>query len=153
MSSVSIFAGLANAKITESGSYLPAGYRFKLKIQKCQLIHPRTGVPAFVVDFEVLESNSVDVKVGEVKNWYQKSGDSFDAAVLEFLAAAFGFNINIPEQKLVVEKELAPASPQYAEAAVGPQQILTGKVVSVETQKRDTRAGKDFTKHNWTPAA
>lgn len=149
----SIFAGLANATITESGSYLPAGYRFKLKIVKAQLVHPRSGIPAFVVDFEVLESNSVDVKVGEVKNWYQKSGDSFDAAVLGFLAATFGFNINVPEQKVKMETELKPQATQYAEAAVGPAQILTGRIVGVETQKRDTRSGGDFTRHNWYPAA
>lgn len=149
----SIFAGLGNAQITESGSYLPPGFRFKLRVDKCQMVHPRSGIPAFVVDFTVLESNCPDVKVGEVKNWYQKSNDSFLSAVLEFMAATFGYNVNVPESKAKMETELKPNAEQYAEAAVGPAQLMAGRIVAVETRKRDTRGGGDFTKHTWNPAA
>lgn len=149
----SIFAGLTQANITETGSYLPGGYRFKLRIDKCQIIYPRSNIPAFVVDFTVLESNCPDVKPQEVRNWYQKTGDSFDSAVLAFLAGAFGFNLNDPAQKAQMERDLKPNSTQYAEAACGPTQILAGRIIGVETQKRDTRSGGDFTRHNWFPAA
>lgn len=148
----SIFAGLANATITESGSYLPPGYKFKLRVDKCQMVHPRTGIPAFVVDFTVLESNCPDVKVGEAKNWYQKSNDSFLAAVLEFMAAVFEYNVNVPESKAKMEAELKPRAEEYAEASVGPAQLMAGRTVGVETRRRDTRAGGDFTKHTWYPA-
>lgn len=150
---MSIFAGLANAKISETGSYLPPGFRGKLRIDKCQIVHPRSGIPAFVVDLTVITSNLPDVKPGEVRNWYQKSGDSFDAAVLGFLAAALGFNAKLPDQKLIIETQLAAAAPQYAEAAVGPTQFLANKEISVETMKRDTKAGGEFTRHDWAPAS
>ncbi len=149
----SIFSGLTNAKITETGNYLPHNFRGKVRIDKCQIVHPRSGPPAFVVDFTILESNLNDVKPNEVRNWYQKSGDSFDSAILGFMAAVFGYNLSVPAIKEQMERDLQPRATQYAEAAVGPQQILAGKLVSVETVKRDTRAGGEFTRHNWYPAA
>ncbi len=151
--STSLFANLANATITESGSYLPPNFRGKIQIDKCQIVHPRSGPPAFVVDFTILESNLNDVKVGETRNWYQKHNDSFDAAVLEFMAGVFGFNLNDPIQKAKMDAELKPNAPQYAEAAVGPQQILKGRHVRVETRMKETRGGGDFTRHAWSPAA
>lgn len=149
----SIFAGLATATITESGSYLPAGFRYKLEILKCQVVTPRSGPNAFVVDFKVLESNCPDVKMGEQRNWYQKHNDSFESAVLEFMLAALGFNMNDPAHKAHAEKEVQPRTPEFAEAAVGKDQYLAGKLIVVETVKKDTRAGSDFTKHKWIPVA
>jgi len=151
--STSIFSGLSQAKISESGVYLPPNGRFKVKILKCQLIHPRDGSAAFVVDLEVLESSIPDIKVGETRNWYQKNNDSFLGAVLEFMAAAFGFNANDPAHKAAIETQLKPQAEQYAEATVGPAQMLAGKILRVETQKRDTRSGGDFTKHIWMPGS
>jgi len=149
--SLSIFTGLSQAKVSESGVYLPPNGRFKLEILKCQLVHPRDGSAAFVVDFKVLESSISDVKPGETRNWYQKNNDSFLSAILEFLAAAFGFNCNDPAHKAQMEAQLKPQAELYAEAAVGDQQLLKGKLIKVETQKRDTRAGGEFTRHVWLP--
>lgn len=148
----SIFAGLATATITESGSYLPPGFKFKLEIIKCQMVTPRSGPVGFVADFKILESNSPDVKVGETKNWYQTNNDSFSSAVLEFILAVLGLNMNDPAHKAHAEKEIQPRAPEYAEAAVGEAQFLKGKLVSVETANKPTRAGGDFTKHRWSPA-
>lgn len=151
--STSLFANLANATISESGSYLPPNFRGKLRIDKCQIVHPRQGPPAFVVDFTILESNLPDVKVNETRNWYQKHNDSFDSAVLEFMAGVIGYNMNDPAAKAKMETELKPRAPEYAEAAVGPAQILKGREVRVETRLKDTRGGGDFTRHTWSPAA
>lgn len=150
---VSIFAGLSQAKVSESGVYLPPGGRFDLEVIKCAMVYPRDGGAAFVVDFKVIASSLPEVKEGETRNWYQKNNDSFDSAVLEFLAAIFGYNLKLPAHKEQMERDLRPAAPQYAEAAVGATQILAGKRVKVETQKRDTKAGGEFTRHTWMPAA
>jgi hypothetical protein len=149
----SIFAGLANAVITESGSYLNPNFKYKLEILKCQVVTPRQGPSAFVVDFKVLESNDPDIKVGETRNWYQKQNDSFLGAVLEFMLAALGFNMNDPAHKAHAEKEVQPRCPEFAEAACGTDQILKGKLISVDTRSKGTKAGGDFTKHTWHPAA
>lgn len=74
-----IFAGVSQAKTSERGAFCNPGL-YKVKIKRVLLKHTRKNYDAFIVEFEILESNYTTAKADAVRSLGDRP---FDAAGLE----------------------------------------------------------------------
>lgn len=165
--------GLAQGQVFERGNYFcanPGGSAFDLEIVKCLGKGTQRIGQVFLVEFRVLSSrdlappnadgsspfgqNAASVRnpVDSKGTWLQKMGDGGAkadiaySAIKEFLYAVAGFS-DIRQAAAAMDSTIE----QTADAAVSPANILAGKRVHLETLMTKTQAGKDFTRHTWSP--
>lgn len=155
--------GLAQGQVFERGTYLtanPGGSAYDLEIVKCIGKKARKAGESFIVEFRVLSARDLAPQdfgpgaaqvrnpVGSKATWFQKLSDADIAfgAIKEFLYAVGGFD-DIRAASAAMDSTIE----QTADAAVSTANILAGRKVHVETQMVKTQAGKDFTRHTWSP--
>lgn len=146
------FAGLRDAKIFERGTPLSVG-KFKVEITKCQVLRTRAKGDAFIVEFKILESSdTVKHPLGSIRSWYQSLQDSTIAfgEIKAFAAAVLGIP---PSDKEAIRTKVDPEIETIMERAISAEQALKGAKVAVECTHKLTKAGKDFTRHDWAPVA
>lgn len=139
-----VFGGIEDAKATEGGNYLPEGL-YDIELVRITVSKTRKGVPFMAVDFRILGSSVEKVKIGSVWNWY----NGFDKEPALGNAKAFAFAVlscsgKVDEADITEEvmEELC------ADSGIG----VTGTKLKVQTTTVKTKAGGDFTKHQWYPA-
>lgn len=137
-----LFEGIENA---ESGSrvYISDTGNFVLEILKCSAgISKFKEERFFGVDFNVVESTNPKYPAGSRVSWYVGLRKDTPALsnVKDFAATAAG----------VPSKEVDAAS---IEMIVSDEQPLAGTKVKLATVLKKTKAGKDFTVHQWATAA
>ncbi len=148
------FAGLNQAKTSQSGTYLTDG-RYKLKINKCVYFKTQAGPYAFIAEMVVTEtSDAAAHPVGAARTWYQADNESFKPELKGFYYAATGYNHTDPAQEKFIKDNIEQRSESLMQKAVT-HQVLTGREVSVDvtTKKQKKDPTKDFAKHVFAPAS
>lgn len=146
-----LFSGIGGAKVGVGGAYFSAGqYIVRLKLVK--IVQSRKHEDLYTVETIVKSSNNPDIKVGELRTWQTNAKrDSFLGNVKGFLAACNGVD---PSNEVQVA-ELFP-NPEEAEAAAEfsvdeKENPLGGIWLNLSCVLKKTKAGGDFTVHNWMP--
>lgn len=121
-----------------------------LKVVRCTV--PRDKV-AFIVEFEVLQSNAPDHAPGQQRSVYlsSKFPESLQKQVKACLAAICGFD---PKNVAAVEA-FSPFSPTVARAAKSEANVLQGRTVACEgsaSGRVDNRTGQPYCNYVWMPA-
>jgi hypothetical protein len=129
---------ISEAKPSQGGVYwLPGQYLVQLDMVKT--ITSRKGEDCFIVEGDNLESTNEERPAGShCSQVIPMSQDSAPGNIKLFLAAA----LNVQEHEVTEEG---------AEACVTSDNPLHGRLVRLEVVNIKTRAGNDFSKHNWRP--
>lgn len=138
------------------GNYLPwENEKYKVRILKTFSKETRQKGPAFIAEFEVLDSTTDEVEVGEKRTWFQglTNKDIAFPAIKEFLLGVMRVDMNDREQLA----EFDAASPEMMEEFGSEEwetkseedHPLYGTTVKIETIKKTTQEDKPFTKHKW----
>lgn len=149
------FSGVENAQIFERGNFLPPGGKYRLRVMRTIVKKTRKSGDAFIAEFEVIESDLDEVKVGSRYSWFQKLVDTDVAfpAIKEFIATLLGFDVRdkegMKEFNGKVKSVLQEASEEYSKEEDHP---LHGLEILCETYQKETKQGKDFTVHSWSVA-
>jgi hypothetical protein len=136
-----------------SGTKLPkvGGGTHLLKIARC--LTPRAGGVAFIVEFEVVQSNDPGHVVGSQRSVYLRSNftDSFQKMVKACLGAACGYDMKDPTQ----HEAFSPFSAQVARAAIGEANPLEGRLIGcdgIPGKKLDPKTGLPYCDYLWSVA-
>lgn len=145
------FTGLNNAPIFERGNPLKPG-TFDLRIERVIAKQTFNKGPALIVEFSILNAyGHPDHRAGDKVGWFQKLIDPSVAlpSIKAFLVAALGYDYK--KNKAEVEEKIAPQLEAILAEAIT-KGALVGTTVHVTTFQRKTKAGTDFTVHEWEPA-
>lgn len=128
-----MFSGISEAKYSEGGNYIKPGV-FRLKVSKCIGKKLRTNKQAFIVEFNVIESDNAEHRVGSEVTW-MVTMDKEPALgnIRQFIAA-------------VMEVDIEEVNEEVAELVVGEDNPLASKIVRASAVNITTKAGKPFTK-------
>jgi hypothetical protein len=143
------FKGTADAEISTRGTYLEPNGRFLLEVKKTVFKTTRKSGDAFIVEFEILESDlPVEHPVGSPATWFQGMRDKTVAlpAIKEFmlyLCQAF----NAEEQ---TKKDFLSTLDQTLNDACEEETLFAGYKIRCKTESHVTQKGGDFTRHIWT---
>lgn len=146
-----LFSGIEKAEISEKGRYLPSGFVGKLKVRRTLAKDSVKSGLAFIVEFEVVESNNDEFSPGSSATWYQKMTDKTVAfpAIKAFVAAASGVHPGDREAMNEINDEMENILNEATTNETS--NALVGQEVAVETIATKTKKGFDFTRHNWLP--
>lgn len=142
-----------------TGSYFPPDGEFKLKVLKTFGLETRKSGDAFIVDFEVLESDVESVKVGSKKNWYQglSNQDVAFPSIKKFMLELLQIDVEDEEQMEEFEENLPDLMEQVGDEAWNKDNVdvtdhlLHGKTIALQTVGIITKEKKtEFTVHNWS---
>lgn len=147
-----VFAGLKDAKISETGSYLTDG-TYKLRVERIVYKQTRSKGYAYIAEFNVLESSNPEHPVGSKRTWFQSMNDKEIAfpAIQKFAAAALG--VNPFRDKELFEKEILPNIEELVENSISDAgDIFKGKDVNCEVEQVKTKKGGDFSRYDFSAA-
>lgn len=144
-------AKVAGAKPSGQGVYCKPGLNGIAEITALKYIETRGKGDAFIVDFNILTSNSTEDKAGSVRNWYV--GMDADGMGLgnaqKFFEALFGIDIADMEGATKEDRENAFAV-MIDDAMDAKTQPMVGRLVNLITSNIITKGKKeDFTLHTW----
>ncbi len=116
---------------------------------------------ALIFEFEFLESDNPAHPIGSKGTWFLKWASLQDiqigsSNVLELLAAILGFDITNLTHLNQVKEQVQPQLEGLLTVLMDSQTTaaLGGReTVAVECRLTPTRAGRDFTRHTWSPWA
>lgn len=147
-----LFSGIEKAEISEKGKYISPGFVGKMRVRRTLAKDSIKSGLAFIVEFDVLESNHDDHPVGSSATWYQKMMDKTVAfpAIKAFVAAASGVNLGDREAMAEINAEMESILDEATTNETS--NALVGQEVKLETFSTKTKKGHDFTRHNWLPA-
>lgn len=141
------------------GRYFPWNGDFKLRVIRTFTIQTRKKQDAFIVDFEVLESDTDSVKVGSIYNWYQDLSDEDIGfpAIKDFMLNLFNIDTSDEEELEEFEDNLEEMMEEAGDTkwskknADVDEHPLNGRTIGLATSHKLTNQGKDFTIHDWYP--
>jgi len=142
------FANVNTADATSAGNRRPYFLEgtYRVRVVKCAAISSRTGIPFFIVEAEILESNHPERPPGMVcAQVIKMATDMGPINVKRFIAAANGIDPNSNEANEQVNEEVC-------EYAVSDEQPLTGIELGLQCVNTQTQRGTDFTIHHWQAA-
>jgi hypothetical protein len=140
--------------------FFPAGFIGDVEVIACKGITTRAGERAFIAELRVLSSNMPDtVRLDGKYSWFQglkEPGTAYPACI-GFLYACLGLDQSRDKEK--IDTTVKPRQDAYLNMAVnedlkqfgGKINILAGAKVRVQTATKKTKAGADFTVHNFSP--
>lgn len=141
--------------------FFPPGFVGDVEVIGCKGITTRAGERAFIAELRVLTSNVPDsVRLDGKYSWFQglkEPGTAYPACI-GFLYACLGLDSARDREKIEKVKSKQDA---YLNMAVnedvrqydGKTNILAGARLRLQTSIKKTKAGTDFTLHNFSPAA
>lgn len=147
---MSIFSGMRNTQIFERGQPFLAG-TYDAKVVKCITKETQNSGLCLIVEFDVLASSNPSRVVGSRASWIvpiDRKKQITWPNIKAFLVAVLGKESS---DKLWYENEFNPQCESLMEASVSDKQPLTGQLVHLEAVAVKTKAGGDFTRHDWTP--
>ena len=142
------FSGTADAEVSGRGTYLVPGGTFLLEVKKTIFKETRKSGPAFICEFEVIESDKPeDHPIGSSATFFQSMRDRSVAlpSIKDFmmkLCQADGLDKEDQDEFL---KTLDDTLNEACEA----ETTFEGFRVRVKTEHHTTLKGGDFTRHNW----
>lgn len=153
------FAGIGEVEVTTRGIYLLPG-SYDLEVENILTITTRKKTNAFIAEFRVLKSSNPEVAEGALVSWYQAL--ELDAAlpnIKKLFIALTGTNMADPKAKETFNGELeellelmtsfVPGKDENGDERVHPAKELGWKV-HVDCVMTETKAGGEFTVHNWS---
>jgi dihydroxyacetone kinase len=134
---MSIFAGINEAQASKGGLYFKPGI-YTVDILSCTQIRTRKKEDAFLVETEVVESDSAEIKKGMRPAWMVMIRDDTSALgnIKQFIATA-------------LESTEDEVTEEVAEFVTSAKQPLKGTRMKVIAANVPTRAGGTFTKIEW----
>lgn len=156
MTVTSIWDGIEDAEIYERGRFMQPGFVGVICIKKTLTKMTRKSGMAFIVEFEIVESNMPDPKtghpVGSKATWFQKLQDKSVAfpAIKEWVAACTGYHRH---QKEEIERDVEPHLRSLVEEATNnpDDNPFIGVLLKLETIATVTKNERDFTRYNFEP--
>lgn len=170
------YAGMAEAEVTSKSPYfLPRTVRngagetvstagsYKVQVLAIKHVQSSTGGVFFVAECKVLASNVEELPEGSTASWRQrmngtKQGQQQMALsnVLQFVASIFKIRETGKVSGLIeqawIELGGQPAStPQITQALGSDEQPARSTVLYLTTTNVETKAGTNFTRHDWSP--
>lgn len=147
-----LFSGIDKAEISEKGKYIAPGFVGKLRVRRTLAKDSIKSGLAFIVEFDVLETNLDEHPVGSSATWYQKMTDKTVAfpSIKAFVAAASGVHMGDRDAMQEISQEMEDILDEATTNET--DNALVGQEVRVETFSTKTKKGFDFTRHNWLPA-
>jgi hypothetical protein len=151
------FSGLKKAKVFGNGQYLNPGFDYTLEIKQCLYNEVNAGGFAFIAECNVVETNDPNIPVGSERSFYQGKNKAFDAAMLEFMTAACGYDPMDEEKADMVAQE----SEGLFDIILPPTNKFKGRRLKVKTIGKPTKETKNlpkadqviFTHHKWQPGS
>lgn len=147
-----LFSGIDKAEIAEKGKYLSTGFVGKLRVRRTLAKDSIKSGLAFIVEFDVVESNLEEHPVGSSATWYQKMTDKTVAlpAIKSFVLAASGVDPANRDAMAEINSEIEGILDEATTNETN--NALVGQEVFVTTFSTKTKKGFDFTNHRWTPS-
>jgi hypothetical protein len=147
---------------SRNGYFPPVDANYTVRIERCKTTQDGN---AFIVELEVLESDTDQAEAGEFKDWFRstvaqpgKGWQRERAAqeILTFLTAAAGFDPDKPAERERFFEQHKHGGALYDAAITA--NALDSVVLKLRTNVKKTKATKDkpnggeFTSHIWQPA-
>ena len=145
---MSFFGNMGSVDATAAGNRRPYFLEgtYKVRVVKAAAFNSRTGIPYFVAEAEILESNNPDRPAGMVCAQVIKlATDMGPINVKRFIAAANGIDPNSQAANEEVNEDVC-------EYAVSDEQPLAGIEMGLQCVLTATQKGGDYTIHHWEPA-
>lgn len=144
------FKGTSAAEVTERGTYLKPGGNYLLRVHKTIYKETRKSGPAFIVEFDVLESDNPEDPVDSRRTWFQGMKDKTVAlpSIKDFFVKLC--QVNEEDKDEFTEKFLSSLDETIYEATQK-KKLFRGFQIRCETQDHITQQNKHFTRHIWTP--
>jgi hypothetical protein len=178
MQDASIWSGLGNAPIFESGTFFNPGSIHDVQIGRCLLKQSRESGLGFIVETDILTSQAtgeiddktrlpfIPLPAGMAGTWWQGMTDKAVAlpAIKQFVHAVLSLGPSDPRRQML--EQMVPGSDRWRcnrtgrpmpliESlmlwAQGEANVLQGIFLHLETKYHRTQKGRDFTIHTWTP--
>lgn len=136
---MSKFAGIRTAGTSQGGNYFKPGI-YSVSVKEVKMITSRQKDDLFIVECEVLKSTHEDIIEGMTTSWVvNMKHDASLGNIKLFMAAALG------ESEDKIDEDTC-------DFAVSPENPLKNTLMELECVATTTRAGGNFTKHNWASA-
>jgi len=165
-----LFTGIEDADLFQRGKFLTPDFVGVLEVRKTVAFQTRSHGMAFIVEFEILESNKPEgttrtiqvdgaekvvadaFPVGTKATWFQKLSDKDIAfpAIKAFVAVLSGYTL---DQKDKIDEELSPELADLLDTCTETpdDNPLVGLRINVTTTGVVTKNNRDFTRHDWDP--
>lgn len=146
----SLFDGIEDAEIYERGVYMSGGFDGEVEILKTIQNRSRKGDDAFIVDMRIVSGGTQKDPNGAKRSWYVKHNDSFHGNVKVWAAAIMGYESS--DKEGIAEKVAPRLKNLLLKAVANPEDNkFIGRRVHLVTATIETRAGGEFTRHDWSP--
>lgn len=144
---MNVFEGIedVSAEGTSNRQYFEPG-KYVVEIDRVFLHEKRLGGgKLFIVETTVKESDNLNIKPGEQRNWVQRlDNDYAKPRIKSFIGAALGM---CPRKQLEVIN--TRINSEICNKAIGENNPLAGKKLSLTCLNKVTKAGRNFTHPIW----
>ena len=147
-----LIEGVGKAKVFGKGNYLPGNFLGTLRVVKTLVTKSRkTGGMVFIAEHEVVESNLPDEwPAGKKASYAVKLGtDTTGANLRSWSLPVLGLSTDSTELDDELDDLINGAVAEGSED----DNDFTDRLVNIETVMVKTRAGNDFTRHDWSVAS
>ncbi len=140
---MSIFSGISEVETSQGGVYFLPGV-YKVRIERVLLKDGRLSRKFFIIDGKIVESSVADRPPG-MRASQVIAMDKAPALrnIKEFMLAASGLEAAAVEE--MTEQDWL----DLCEGAVGEDQPFSGLELELTCRQIETKAGRDFTVHEW----
>lgn len=141
-----MFKGVGSASVSQTGVYFIPG-NYVVTIKKVFTMRSRKKDDLFIVEAVIDQSNVPERPHGSKASWVVNfKNDAALGNIKGFIAAVNGID---PSDEKAVNEQVDEDTCEYV---VGDDNPLEGKQVNLTCVNIKTKAGGDFTLHQWSPA-
>ncbi len=147
---MSLWAGIKDAQIFESGHYLAVGV-YDVEVVRCFMKSTQKSGLAFIAELKVVASNNPLHPEGAPGTFFQKMQHQSVAfsSIKAFVVSCLGFDSKGDEQR--IKQEIDPYLAQWMDQITGPDNMLAGRRARTEIVPKTAGSGKAITVNNWSP--
>lgn len=136
---MSVFAGIGKVKASEGGVYVIPGV-YACEIQALKAGKARDGIPFFVAELLITESDNAQRPVGSMMSWMVKLSPLYLETALGNIKGFLSVVADLPQSDI---------DEGGVEAAVSAANPFAGHKIRCSATEITTRAKKPFTKVTW----
>lgn len=136
---MSVFAGIGKVKPSEGGVYVIPGV-YACEIQALKSGKARDGVPFFVAELLITESDNPQRPVGSMMSWMVKLSPAYLDTALGNIKGFLATLADLPSSDI---------DEAGVEAAVSAANPFADHKIRLSATEVKTKAGKPFTKVSW----
>lgn len=147
-----LFANIKNQRGTQGGVYFTPGL-YVAKINRVKLGETRKKEDFFVVECEIVESDSDERKPGSTVSWMVMfKHDAALGNIADFIRAGlWAYAVQNEQEPAAEDFNDIEIDEESADEVTSEDNPFAGLLMKVEATNIKTRAGKDFTVVKWTP--